>query len=192
MQGRSVTESLRLVVCAALLAASTAAAGGPIDEVGTGESRPARPSGCSPVSGGTDSFPSTIKLVVDDQGFGEPFVVRLSSVDQPDGMLQRDPQVGDVIATELIQLELTGFHPRLGSVTLRESTSRPSDGEIVDVVQDGGCQFAGGNASVDLFVELELPGLTETWFNPDPVRLEAPLAFLPADNVSVGHNRRPA
>jgi hypothetical protein len=151
--------------CAALVAATTLAAA---------------PDGCLPISAGLDSFPSTAKLVVDQSGFGEPFVVRLSSAGLPDAQLQRAAQVGDTIATELLQLELAGFHPDLGAIIARESPTQSSLGQISNVVLDGGCQLLSGDAFVDLHLELDLPGLGETWIPQQPIRLEAPLTGLPA------------
>jgi len=134
---------------------------------------------CAPLAGGLDAFPSTAKLVLDDVGFAQPFVVRLSSAGLPDGVLQRSPQIGTTITTELLQLQLGGFHPRVGAITLRESPSQPSTGAIRNVVQDGACKLGGGEAFLDVFVELELPGLGQTWVNQQPFRLESPLEALP-------------
>jgi hypothetical protein len=139
--------------------------------------------GCPPLPGGTDTFPSTAKLVIDDAGVGQPFVVRLSSAGLADAVVQRTPQVGDTIATELVQLELAGFHPRVGAITLRQSPTQPSLGQIRNVEVDGSCELANGLASFDLFVEIEVGGVLETWDHQQPIRVEAPIAALPLRDV---------
>jgi hypothetical protein len=142
-----------------------------------------RPSGCAPLAAGSDSFPSTATLVIEDQGFGEPFVVRLSSAGEPDTIVQRAAQVGDSIATELTQLRLSGFHPRVGALSVRESASQPSLGLITDVTLDGSCQLTGGAASFDVFVEVEALDMGETWIHDLPIRVETPLAGLPFEDL---------
>jgi hypothetical protein len=141
----------------------------------------AAPAQCPPLPGGTDSFPSTVKLVIDDAGFGEPFVVRLSSASHPDAVVQRAPQVGDTIDTELIQLELAGFQPRVGSIILRQDPAQPSLGQIRNVTldEDGACGLVSGDSFFDVFVEIELPDQGQTWIHEDPIRIEAPLDGLP-------------
>ena len=143
----------------------------------------ADPTGCAPLGAGSDAFPATATLVLDDQGFGEPFILRLSSAGHPNAVLQRSAQTGSTIAVQLQQLELSSFHPLLGTVTLRESATAVSSGQILDVVLDGGCELAGGRLRLDLFVDLDVAGSGETWIHDLPIGLEAPLTTLPPEDV---------
>jgi len=172
---------LRSVLCAALL--STAAQAGAVPAPAPGAPAPA-PAGCTPLSGGTDTFPSTAKLVLQAPFFGQPFVVRLSSSGQPDAQVQRQPQVGSTIDTQLLSMQLTGFDTMAGAITLRRSPTQPAWGQIRDVVQNGTCAFAGGSAFFDVFVEIDIGGLGETWINQTPLRLSAELTALPPKNVA--------
>ena len=174
----------RTVICCSLLATTALWAQGDLREsAATPAADGPRPSGCAPLAAGTDSFPSTATLVIEDQGFGEPFVVRLSSAGEPDTIVQRAAQVGQTIATELTQIRLSGFHPRVGALTLRESASQPSLGQITDVLLDGSCQLTGGGAYFDVFVEVEVPGMGETWIHDLPIRVETPVARLPFEDL---------
>jgi len=140
---------------------------------------PATRGGCPPLSGGTDTFPSTAKLVLDDSGVGQPFVVRLSSAGHPDAIVQRTAQAGATIATQLLQMELSGYHPRVGTITLRQSPTRPSLGQIENIELDGGCQLAGGDASFDLFFEIDMGNAAETWDHAVAYRVETRISGLP-------------
>jgi len=140
---------------------------------------PAAPAACPPLPAGIDTFPSALTLVINNSGVGEPFVMRLSGADHPDAEVERDAQSGDTIAIELTWLELSGFQPRVGAVTVRGSTTRPSLGLIRDVALAPSCELAGGHAFLDLFVEIELPELGETWIHQDPIRIEGAWDALP-------------
>jgi hypothetical protein len=132
---------------------------------------------CPPIPAGTDIFPSTAKLVV-QSFFGpgsEPFVVRLSDVGLGPTVVTRAPQVGDVIDVELVQLQLQGNHPQLGHVIARAGSDfglPPSVGQITGVEQGPDCDLALADSFFDIFVELTLPDLNETWVNPQPLRVE--------------------
>jgi hypothetical protein len=110
---------------------------------------------------------------------GEPFVVRLSSAGLPDAQVQRSAQVLNTIETELLQLDLAGFHPRVGPILLTESPSLPSIGEIGEVVLNESCELVDGKSFFDVFVEIELPNLGETWISQSPIRIESRIAGLP-------------
>jgi hypothetical protein len=140
--------------------------------------------GCPPLSGGTDTFPSTLTMVFDDTGFGEPFVVRLSSAGLTDAIIQRAAQIGTTLDSELVQLELSGFHPRLGALTLRESPTQTSPGQIREVVLDESCQLERGEAFFDIFVEIEAIDQGETWIHPAPIRVESRLTGLPPSSAT--------
>jgi len=142
-------------------------------------SPPTSPAGCAPLAGGIDGFPSTAKFVIDGTSSGEPFVVRLSSAGLPDALVQRAPQVLDTIDTELLQLELAGFHPRVGPIVLTESPTLPSIGQIREVVLNELCELVDGRSVLDVFVEIELPNLGETWIGQSPIRIESRIAGLP-------------
>ena len=139
----------------------------------------ASPLTCGPLSGGFESFPSTAVLIVDVDGLGEPFVVRLSSATSPDGVLQRAGQVGSSAAFELLSLELAGYHPDLGAVTLHESGAHPSSGALTEIVQDGSCKLASAAAALELYVEIDVASSGETWIHSAPIEIRGPVDGLP-------------
>jgi hypothetical protein len=120
-----------------------------------GAGTPAGP--CPPLQPGDDIFPSTAKLVLElfDDVTGQPFVLRLSSAGQPDSIVTRlAPTLGNTqtVPIELVQLSLTGSHPRVGDINVR----------------------AG-----DVIVEIDVAGTGETWSCDRPLRLETRLTELP-------------
>ncbi len=131
------------------------------------------------MAGGIDSLPSTATFVIDGTILGEPFVVRLSSAGLADAQVQRAPQVLDTIDTELLQLDLAGFHPRVGPVTLTESPTLSSTGQVRDVVLNELCELVDGESFFDVFVEIDLPNLGETWIGQSPIRIESRISGLP-------------
>jgi hypothetical protein len=141
------------------------------------------PPGCPPIPAGTDSFPSTAKLVIETLAVSSPpVVVRLSSAGLPDTVVQRgthDQGLG-TIPIEIISLDLSGSHPLIGGIQARLNPGVPSTGSINNVVQDpNSCQFAGGDSFFDVFAELTLPALGETWINTVPLRVQSPIRELP-------------
>lgn len=97
--------------------------------------------GCPPIPGGIDQFPSTAKVVIElfpPLVIGPPAVIRLGSAGLPDSIIQRAPQIGNEIATEMMQLELRGVGVLAGTVVLRESPGLQSLGGITEIVQDPG------------------------------------------------------
>jgi len=84
---------------------------------------------------------------------------------------------GQVIETELIQMTLQGVHPTLGPIRLRESPSMPSLGSV-NVTNTSGGNLILGESFFDIFVEVDLPALPGTGFNPNPVRMYSSLTAL--------------
>jgi hypothetical protein len=152
----------------------------PSHHAATGRSAPL---GCTPIGGGTDNLPLTLTLVINDGGFAEPFVARASTAGQPDAVVQRDPEIGGTIETEITQLQATGFHPRTSDLTVRRSTAQPTLGQIGNIEQNGACQLVGADAFFDLYLELDVQSVGETWVNLDPIRVTARLGALPPENV---------
>ncbi len=139
---------------------------------------------CSPLPADNDTLAASGLLVLDLLSGGEPFVVRLSSagVGGADAIVHRNAQAGDTVATSITQLELSGFHPRTGTLHLRKSPTLLSTGEIREIVKDGACAFVHGESFFDVFIELDSGGSGETWHNLAPLRVDARQTRLPAVN----------
>ena len=105
--------------------------------------------------------------------------MRLSSSGLPDAQVQRAPQSLDTIDTELLQLDLAGFHPRVGPITLTESPTLSSIGQIREVILNEFCELVDAKSFFDVFVEIELPNVGETWIGQSPIRIESRIAGLP-------------
>src|SRR5262249_37721885 len=133
---------------------------------------------CAPIPPGQDAFPSTGKIVLEllpPVGIGTPEVIRLGSSGLPLTLVHRNLQIGDSIATELTQLELTGVGAIAGSLALHEDPSRASVGRIDHVVQNPQtCALVAGESSFDLFVTVDVPSIGATLYNPDPIRILGP------------------
>lgn len=128
---------------------------------------------CPPIPGGTDVFPATGKMVLDFSlaSNSPPEVVRLSSERLADTIVVRQDQVGDTIATEMVQLALSGQSLVLGPVALRLGSFGPSVAAIAGVQQDPvTCALVEGDAFFEVFVELGAPSRGETWFATEPLR----------------------
>ena len=95
-------------------------------------------------------------------------------------VIRGQPDVGGVIQTEIVSMSLTGFDPALGPIVVRESTTQPSNGQVVNATFDGSGNFLSGDSFFDVFVEIDLPAIGQTAFNQNPVPLEAlSIAQLP-------------
>ena len=130
---------------------------------------------------GTDAFPSTAKIVVQsffDPG-SDPFIWYLSSAGLPDTVVQRGQQVGDTIQTEIVSLSLQGTHPSLGPINVHLDPDQPTLGEINNIQQSADCGFERADSFFDVFFEVDVSALGETWFPERPVRLENELTTLP-------------
>jgi hypothetical protein len=144
--------------------------------------------GCPGIPAGTDIFPSTAKLVLDILiDTGEPFVVRLSSADLPDSVVQRQPQVGDTMDVELVSGQMGGFHPRTGGIEVRIGSDfglPPTFGQLTNIVQDpASCDLVHADSFFDVFFEINVFGLGETWAPVQPLHLESKLKRLPPEDV---------
>ena len=64
---------------------------------------------------------------------------------------------GDVIATEMVRLELGGHVPGAGMVVVRERQDRRSLGRVIVEAVDADGGLVAGHASFDLFLSFELP-----------------------------------
>lgn len=82
------------------------------------------------------------------------------------------------IPIELVQLELRGSGS-FGPVIVRQSTSVPSTGAIVNVTSDPGGNLQSGTVQLDVTVEIELVALSLVSINPFPIRWEGPISALP-------------
>lgn len=143
--------------------------------------------GCPPIPGAIDQFPSTAKVVIElfpPLPIGPPTVIRLGSAGLPDSIVQRAPQVGGEITTEMMQLELRGVSALAGRVVLHESPGFQSLGAITDIVQDPGtCQLTSGESFFDVFVHVDLPDLGGiTLMNTVPFHVQRRIAALPPRN----------
>ncbi|MDJ0841630.1 MAG: hypothetical protein QNK37_34300 [Acidobacteriota bacterium] len=61
---------------------------------------------------------------------------------------------GDVIETEITQLELTCFDPEFGTLLIRERGDRASTGTVTNLVVDEAGNFVSGDSSFDVYVEV--------------------------------------
>ncbi len=108
----------------------------------------------------SSSAQSTITFDVNDVACasGEPLSLAQLSMTQP-AIVDLDPPpytTGIDIQTELVQLELTGATPQLGTVTVSERADRKSRGKIENVVASAG-DFVVGDSFFDVFVEVDIP-----------------------------------
>lgn len=165
-------------------------AGGPLDGMagtttGTIRMQTGVPLGsCPPLAPGLDIFPSTGKVVIQLFGPGsDPFIGRLSSAGFPDAIVQRGIQVGDTVPTEILQLELVGVHPALGEIRVHQSSTQPSLGELTHVIQDPvTCELLEADSFFDVWIEMELPALGETWKTDRPLHLQRKIHRLPPED----------
>jgi hypothetical protein len=138
---------------------------------------------CSPIPPGHDAFPSTGKIVLEllpPFGNGTPEVIRLGSSGLPNTLVQREGQVGNSIATELVQLELTGVGALAGKVALHEDPAQASVGRIDRIEQDPiTCALVSGESLFDAFLKIDVSSLGTTLYNQDPVRILGPIRSLP-------------
>ncbi|MCP3982157.1 MAG: hypothetical protein GY716_22855 [bacterium] len=143
--------------------------------------------GCPPLPAGIDVFPSTAKLVLQLDTMTEPIVVRLSSADLPDAVVDRGPMIGNTIDVELVEAELGGFHPQLGGVVARIGSSlglSPTLGQLTDVQLDPAtCELISADSFFDVVVEIDALGLGQTWTTNRPVHLRRKLTRLPPEDV---------
>ncbi|GAB4321900.1 MAG: hypothetical protein Kow0074_13040 [Candidatus Zixiibacteriota bacterium] len=85
---------------------------------------------------------------------------------------------GTNIPIEIVAMELQGFDPGLGPITVRERFDETSAGMIVNVVDDGSGNFQSGDLQVDIHVEIEIVSLQLVSAN--PITVTAPgLTSLP-------------
>jgi len=144
---------------------------------------------CPPIPAGMDSFPSTGKVILEYPIGSAPQVVRLSSAGLPDAMVQRGPQVGNEIQTEMLSMNLQGFIPGSGAVMIRESAILPSTGKITmvnngDPNDPNGCGFAEGDSFFDIFFDVEVTGTGQHLVNVEPARVGAKIKELPPKDTS--------
>ncbi|MEM7052674.1 MAG: hypothetical protein AAF604_23625 [Acidobacteriota bacterium] len=113
----------------------------------------------------TEGFLSTatveLTLDPDDPSCSSGSVLKLSSTGLAPAIVERPAppyKEGDVLTTEMTQLELGVFDSSFGQVLVRERADRVSSGTVeVQKVFDG--QLAAGSSSFEVFVEIELPDL---------------------------------
>jgi hypothetical protein len=137
---------------------------------------------CPPIPAGTDAFPSTAMLVMEDltQATTPRGIVRLSSAGMPDTLVSRQQQVGPTIQTEILSLELTGSHPLMGPISVHLNPLMSSMGQIQNVDMDPAtCAFMSGDSFFDVFFDVELPALGETWTTNSPIHLTRQIHSIP-------------
>ncbi len=141
---------------------------------GTGLLSEARTSPKFPAKGGFDGFQSMLDLViVDGPGcLGQTMEIRLAGptlVNRSDRVDRRR----DVVQTELVSMSLTGFHPSLGDVVVRESPTQASTGRVKQIGRDprrsDRTDFPA-HSFFDVFVLIDVQRMT--LHNQDPIRME--------------------
>jgi hypothetical protein len=119
-----------------------------------------------PLPAGTDTFPSTAAITINifPNPCGVPVGMHMINLMSPPGMetiVRRGTQVGDMIQTEIIQLELIGTTP-LGPIMVLQNPDpmMRSMGMIENVKQGTAGEFRSGDSFFDVFVmlDLETPG----------------------------------
>ncbi len=135
---------------------------------------------------GTDSFPSIAEHTIEIFGFGIADITLTGPT-----VVERDQAVYDPaspnfrIDTEIVSMNLTGSHPILGPITMIESPTIDSTGEITGTWN--GTEAPAGspnpsfpaNSFFDVFVEIQVPDFGITLFNMDWVHMEAVIYGLP-------------
>jgi hypothetical protein len=139
---------------------------------------------CPPPAGEdvVETKPSEAKLDVDIPGAGAQHVVLRGEV-----TTRRLTGPTGEIQTEILQMSLTGNHPVLGDVMLRESPTRASTGRLVDVqavpVAGGaGDPECAGDGFFDVFVEASASVSPNVLHNEVPIRVEG-------EGIPVRHTR---
>jgi len=140
--------------------------------------------GCPPIPPGTDAFPSTAILVIEDlSAIGTPpRVVRLSSAGEPPTVVDRQPEMSATIPTEIVSMSLTGVFDPTGALVgnVHLNALMPTMGMIENVeVDPATCAFMSGDSFFDVFVDVDLPALGEVWTNNSPIHLRRKIHTLP-------------
>lgn len=161
----------------------------------------------SPIEAGYDVFPSIgmIEITTLPNSLGIPIFTETISLKSTttQAIVHRDEQVGNVIDTELVSLDLFGSSINLGPLHVRVGTGNaipvsmgPSLGRIENVVQDlldpgfstgDPSSFFSGDSFFDVFFEIDVAGVTI--FNAIPARIEASIEEIPpigAEYVKIG------
>ncbi len=173
------------------------APGGPLGGMSGSTTGPIRmqtgdpPPPCPPIPGGTDMFPSSGKLVIQDV-LGNMHVVRLDSMGMGTSAVDRGMQSGDTIPIELLALSLhssiPGPLPTAPPIPIQvyESPTLSSLGKIQNIVQDpgAGCGLSEADSFFDVFFEVYVGDPTdaapdEVWFNSVPINIRSRIDQLP-------------
>jgi hypothetical protein len=136
------------------------------------------------VLAGEDNFPSIgqMNVMVFDPPYPGGFteLIALNSLDpflvNHPTHVHRDAQIGSVINTEMISLDLYGTSVNVGAIHVRagvnSGVSNASLGQITNVVSSG-TTFISGDSFFDVFVEIDIPSFGVTLFNQTPVHMVA-------------------
>ncbi|MEM7479904.1 MAG: hypothetical protein AAF481_01910 [Acidobacteriota bacterium] len=110
---------------------------------------------------------ATIEVTLDpnDPSCSSGVILKLAADGLPPAIVERPAppyKVGDVVSTEMKQLELGAFDSSFGHVMASLRPDRPSTGWIeVEGVKNG--QFVAGSSTFEMFVEVALPDLGFTF-----------------------------
>ncbi|HLG16366.1 MAG TPA: hypothetical protein VJH03_17940 [Blastocatellia bacterium] len=114
----------------------------------------------TPIPAGTDIFPSTMVIDLREDFIpGSPTeMIQLSSAGLPDGVVQRQPQAGNTIDTEMLSLQLQGMSPNLGPIRFtagRNLGQPPSLGQYTNVTQRPDGTFQSADSSFDITYRID-------------------------------------
>lgn len=132
-----------------------------------------------------DNTQATVEIEVEVEGVGAlPVTVgALQEINLQGPALIRRGDPGDKdddgradIETEIVEMELTGTSPGLGTVIVRQDPDRESKGMVEQ--QEKGVDFPAPSF-FEVNVEVELPDMDLKAVNETPIRMEATLTALP-------------
>lgn len=129
----------------------------------------------NPLAPGLDVFPSGGRVTVELPG-NKLRDIALHQDGLPDMVVQRGPLVGNTIQTEILQLQLRGVDPQLGTIEVtagRNFGLPPSVGQITNVLTDPAGNFQSGDSFFDVFIEVSLPQSNIIMRGAQPFRMEA-------------------
>lgn len=135
---------------------------------------------------GCDEFASGAAVKIDlspiGQGLQRVTLNGPTKIDRKNEAADLDADGLDEIDTEIIQLDLTGTSS-LGQVDVRVAPSPDSTGRIDEQTQTtpGSLDFPA-ESFFDVFVEVEVPGVSVVLHNEDPMRLECEISSIPPIN----------
>jgi hypothetical protein len=118
---------------------------------------------------GTDAFQSIAQMKVQPGCSGGPITLDLAGPTVVKRSAPTEVDGKQTIDTEMVSMTLTGFDPTLGSVTLRESPTQDSIGQVQE--SKAGGQAFPAQSFFDVFVEIDLEHIG-TLHNQSPMRMK--------------------